>query len=137
MRAALQRPWLLLAPGLVIGLALLADVSGRRLADGYALEVTLPGWPLVAAAALLGARFLVRRRGAWRVVVGDGRTSNAIAPADAGTASNSGKADAALLNAAVEQAPSAPVELGVRIWGRRAADAQQPKPATRHQTPDT
>src|SRR5690606_41959530 len=101
MRAALQRPWLLLAPGLVIGLALLADVSGRRLADGYALEVTLPGWPLVAAAALLGARFLVRRRGAWRVVVGDGRASNASAPAAAGTASNSGKPDGALPNAAV------------------------------------
>ena len=108
VRGALQRPWLLLAPGVIVGLALLADVSGRRLADGYALEVTLPGWPLVAAAALLGALFLVRRRGGWRAVAGDGRTSNAIAPADAGTASNSGEAHAALLNGAVEQTPVPP-----------------------------
>ena len=89
VRGALQRPWLLLAPGVIVGLALLADVSGRRLADGYALEVTLPGWPLVAAAALLGARFLVRRRGAWRVVAaGIGDTADAGAEADASAASN-------------------------------------------------
>lgn len=61
-RAVLRRRALLLAPALVLGLGLMADVSARHSGDGYSLDVTLPGWPLVALAAVLGGMTLLWRR---------------------------------------------------------------------------
>jgi hypothetical protein len=63
VRGGLRRPSLLLASGLAVALALMADVSASRTADGYAVAVGLPGWPLVIAASALGALWLARR---WR-----------------------------------------------------------------------
>ena len=87
MRGGLRRPPLLLASGLVVGLALIADVSGRRVADGYTLDVTLPGWPLLIAASALGVLWLARRwraRSAARRDAGNGGPIATAAPEPSG-----------------------------------------------------
>lgn len=66
MRGVARRPWPALAISLVVVLALIADVSGRRVADGYALNVSLSGWALIAAAGALGGLWLARWRREWR-----------------------------------------------------------------------
>lgn len=120
IRGGLRRP-LLLTFGLVVGLALMADVSGRRMVDGYALDVTLPGWPLVIAASTLGAVWLVRR---WRArtvarAVAEDRGAVAVLAEAAATAPDPGYAGAVVVASATSDAGDA----GTVTFGSAALDA--------------
>ncbi|MFW6078290.1 MAG: LytR/AlgR family response regulator transcription factor [Gemmatimonadota bacterium] len=104
VRRLLRRPMLVLSFGLALALALIADVSGGRIADGYALGVTMPGWPVIAAVCALGAVWLMRRR--------------ARTPSNPGVAEDAGAGEIAVDVAADARASAAAVE---GEHGRRAA----------------
>ena len=106
LRGGLRRRSLLMASGLVVGLALMADVSGRRSADGYALDVTLPGWPLVLAASAVGVVWLVRRWRGRAGVAGVAGDDGAVASEAAAVAPDAGHAGAVMIT------PSAALEAG-------------------------
>lgn len=85
MRGVPGRPSLLAGLGLVAGLALIADVSGHRVADAYTLDVTLPGWPLAAFVVALGAGSLWR----WRARRRSRPVSNGVASSAADAVASS------------------------------------------------